>query len=181
MQNSLLKQLVLLLNVFLWKLLLQVRHVFKEILTAVNDMHSKGFVHADIKPLNIVRSDHWMLIDLDASCRISVDTVGFKSSTCYTPPETLYADKDRNLVKVKSSRNIHEFGLNCMEITASESFDIWSLGCILFQLVSTDASPLFAAGQDDNLTDDQSLEGYFKNTLNIIFIKTIFHFFHFVF
>ena len=39
-------------------------------------MHSKGVIHADIKPLNIVRvGGEFKLIDLDATCRIGIDPV----------------------------------------------------------------------------------------------------------
>jgi serine/threonine protein kinase len=41
-------------------------------------------------------------------------------------------------------------------VLAAVSFDIWSLGVILYQLCSTDAIPLFLSGQDDNLRTDWS-------------------------
>ena len=36
-------------------------------------------------------------------------------------------------------------------LTAHPSYDIWSLGCILYQMCTTDVKPLFQGGQDDNL------------------------------
>jgi len=36
-------------------------------------------------------------------------------------------------------------------LTAHPSFDVWSLGCILYQMCTTDVKPLFQGGQDDNL------------------------------
>ena len=39
-------------------------------------MHSKGVIHADIKPLNVVRLvNEFLLIDLDAACKIGIDPV----------------------------------------------------------------------------------------------------------
>ena len=36
-------------------------------------------------------------------------------------------------------------------LTAHPSFDVWSLGCILYQMCTADVKPLFQGGQDDNL------------------------------
>ena len=41
----------------------EVRHVFIQLVKCVDHMHEKGALHADIKPLNIVRTaGHWKLI-----------------------------------------------------------------------------------------------------------------------
>ena len=57
----------------------QVAHVFDQVVRAVGHMHTQGYLHADIKTLNLVRTDsQWRLIDLDAACRIGLDPVGFK-------------------------------------------------------------------------------------------------------
>ena len=48
-----------------------VRYVFTQLVRDVDHMHSKGMLHADIKPLNIVRmGGKWLLIDLDAACHM---------------------------------------------------------------------------------------------------------------
>jgi len=36
-------------------------------------------------------------------------------------------------------------------LTAHPSFDVWSLGCILYQMVGASVKPLFIGGQDDSL------------------------------
>ena len=70
--------------------LVEVRHIFRQLLQCMNHLYEHNVIHADIKTLNIVRTEaHWKLIDLDAACLIGVDTVGLKSSTCYVPPEAL--------------------------------------------------------------------------------------------
>ena len=66
----------------------EVRHIFTQLVKCVEHLHSKGIVHGDIKTLNLVRAGaQWKLIDLDASCLIGIDAVGFKSSSSYVPPE----------------------------------------------------------------------------------------------
>ena len=78
----------------------------------------------------------WQLIDLDASCRIGVDYVCAKYSSAYIPPECI------------DSNSIYEpMHVSQNTVLAAVSFDIWSLGVILYQLCSTDAIPLFLSGQ----------------------------------
>eukprot|EP01037_Dinobryon_pediforme_P047065 gene47065-60862_t len=112
----------------------EVRHVFAQLVRCVEHLHINGLLHGDVKPLNIVRmGTRWKLIDLDATCRIGKDNVGFKSSSAY-----------------EKFRDQCEVGL----LLADSSFDIWSLGCILYQLCHPDVLPLFQeAGQDDNISE----------------------------
>lgn len=127
--------------------------IFTQLVKCVMHMHSKGVLHSDIKPMNIVRmGGKWMLIDLDACCAIDRDSVGFKSSSAYVPPEAVYGDAAQGVVVVKSDSVCSKYGVT--PLVAHESFDVWSLGCILYQLCSEGVLPLFAANQDDNLTID---------------------------
>ena len=141
----------------------EVKHVFIQLLHCVEHVHSKGVLHADIKTLNIVRvGAQWKLIDLDAACRIGQDPVGFKSSSAYIPPEALcvVSATDANKgghsggdVVIRSDANKDKFGIDFL--IADPSFDIWSLGCLLYQLSNPEVLPLFPqAGVDDNLTSD---------------------------
>ena len=43
-------------------------------------------------------------------------------------------------------------------LVAQPSFDVWSLGCILYQMCSPDVRPLFQGGRDDNLPDDPMID-----------------------
>ncbi len=125
----------------------EVRHIFQQICQCVQEMHRKGVAHADIKPLNIVRmGTEWKLIDLDAAARLGEEAVGFKSSTAYMPPEAL----DGDLLQVRSYEGEGR-------LVADASFDIWSLGCILYQLTNKDVLPLFQANGDDNLSSREDL------------------------
>ena len=134
-----------------------IRHVTKQIIVCVQNMHGKGVIHADIKPLNIMRRQGaWSLVDLDAVCRIGQDTVGLKSSSGYVPPEAVYVSSDDSLAMVRSEAVRNIVGEECELLITDPSFDIWSLGCILYQLINRDVLPLFQCGQDDNFSSDWS-------------------------
>lgn len=136
----------------------EIRHVFSQLLECIEHMHGKGVLHGDIKTLNIVRTEdvRWKMIDMDATCVIGKDPVGFKSSSAYVPPEAVYINEDRTKAVVRS-----QFIKECEPLVAHPSFDIWSLGCILYQLCNREVKQLFQAGQDDNLScdinDDETL------------------------
>lgn len=137
----------------------EISYVFQQLVRCVEHLHQKGILHADIKTLNMVRSGiKWQLIDLDAASRIGVDNVGFKSSSAYIPPEAVYADPAKGCAVVRSAANLaklqQENDCSFDLLVAHSSFDVWSLGCILYQLCTPDVRPLFQGGQDDNLTDN---------------------------
>ena len=137
----------------------EVRHVFVQLVHCVEYMHDKGVLHADLKPLNIVRTGaQWKLIDLDAACEIGKEPVGHKSSSAYVPPEAIYVDDAGSKACVRSTMAVATGEANYDLLTAHPSFDVWSLGCILYQMCTTDVKPLFQGGQDDNVTDDQTEE-----------------------
>ena len=115
-------------------------------------MHEKGVLHADLKTLNIVRTGgQWKLIDLDAACEIGKESVGHKSSSAYVPPEAVYVDEKTDYACVRSAVVVTKGEANYELLTPHPSFDVWSLGCILYQMCTTDVKPLFQGGQDDNL------------------------------
>ena len=136
-----------------------VQSVFKQLVHCVEHMHEKGVLHADLKTLNIVRTaGQWKLIDLDAACVIGKEPVGHKSSSAYVPPEAIYVDKETDAACVRSAVAVTKGEANYELLIAHPSFDVWSLGCILYQMVTLDVRPLFQGGQDDNLTADKGEE-----------------------
>eukprot|EP01030_Chromulinospumella_sphaerica_P034344 gene34344-biopygen9953 len=139
-----------------------VKYVCKDLLNAVAHVHSKGIIHADLKPLNLVRvGGDWRLIDFDAACHIGRDHTGLKSSTAFCPPESIFVDRLRSppVAMVRAETNLSEesvFGL----LVADPSFDVWSLGCVFYTLF-TDSQMLFPGGQDDNLRADLNPDSLF--------------------
>ena len=130
----------------------EVRHVFVQLVHCVEHMHEKGVLHADLKTLNIVRTaGQWKLIDLDAACEIGKEPVGHKSSSAYVPPEAIYVDEKSDSACVRSAVAVTKGEAKYELLMAHPSFDVWSLGCILYQMCTADVKPLFQGGQDDNL------------------------------
>jgi serine/threonine protein kinase len=133
-------------------------HIFKQLVHAVRNMHEKGVLHADLKPLNMVRVDgKWRLIDLDAACLMG-EPIGHKSSSAYVPPEAIYFDQSLNLYCVKSPNLTSD---SSQVLLADPSFDIWSLGVLLFQLCNDQVLPLFEGGRDDSI-DQPSMHTLFE-------------------
>lgn len=137
--------------------------VFQQIVQCVRHLHDKSIIHADLKPLNLVRTEYrWKLIDLDAACTIGVDHIGKKSSTAYVPPEAFYHIQSENRSKwiLRSKSNIDSLDELSPEekekeyLLAHPSFDVWSLGCILYELCSKEVLPLFQSDRDDNISED---------------------------
>ena len=124
--------------------------VFRNIVLCVQEMHFKGLLHGDLKPLNLVRINGvWKLIDLDAAVLIGENALS-KYSSAYVPPEACAClvpvsdDGSHNIVIKSDGNTIH--------LMAEPSFDIWALGCLLYQLCHPDVLPLFpSASRDDNL------------------------------
>ena len=83
---------------------------------------------------------NFCLIDMDAACTIGIDTVGFKSSSCYAPPEAIFVNASRTVAVVKSEESRKALNETFPLLVAHESFDIWSLGVVLYQMVNSDVS-----------------------------------------
>ncbi len=71
----------------------QVRQIARELAGCLQHVHSKGALHGDVKPLNVVRSEEGrcLLIDLDASVRMG-QPAGAKFSSAFLPPEMAAPD-----------------------------------------------------------------------------------------
>ena len=100
----------------------------------------------------------WKLIDLDAACAIGDEPVGHKSSSAYVPPEAVDVDPVTGSARVRSVVAVASGKAHYELLTAHPSFDVWSLGCILYQMVTPDVRQLFQGGRDDSLPDDPTEE-----------------------
>ena len=139
----------------------EVRYIFSQLVRCVDHMHGRGVLHADIKTLNIVRTGgQWKLVDLDAACVIGQECVGHKSSSAYVPPEAVfvYDNGSRAIIRSPSPPQSPLWRAPCLPLLAHASFDVWSLGCILYQMTTADVRPLFMGSQEDNLSSDAGEE-----------------------
>jgi serine/threonine protein kinase len=126
-----------------------IRNITRQIAAALEHIHSKGIVHGDIKPTNIVLTGQKLrLIDFDASASIEkCQYIGAKYSSAYIPPELLfYSDSEsggrvivRSFDKPPAELGpdfVHDFGyqLEYPLLLAAPSFDSWSFGAVLYLL-----------------------------------------------
>eukprot|EP00249_Psilotum_nudum_P008850 c21548_g1_i1 orf=204-3014(-) len=103
-----------------------VRSCWKQVLTAVNTIHEERIVHSDLKPANfLVVKGVLKLIDFGIAKAIQSDTTNIVRESHvgtlnYMSPEAFMTnEKDEHGQVVKCGR----------------PSDIWSLGCILYQMV----------------------------------------------
>ena len=120
------------------------RNIFAQIVRDVVHVHSHNILHRNIKPLNIVQvNGRWKLTDFGFACTIG-ESVLCTERSAYSPPEALEMELNTSLVQPTQT-----------SFTAEKSFDIWSLGAVLYELVAKDASPLFR--EDLNRTGEDNL------------------------
>ena len=120
----------------------KIKQILRDILVCLREVHSQGRIHGDIKPLNVMRlsSGQMCLIDMDTATVLS-DICGSKISSCYIPPEMVIINCD----------NTHEIS---RALLASVSYDMWSLGCVLYYLCTGET--VFQSSTSDSLVDDAS-------------------------
>jgi serine/threonine protein kinase len=73
------------------------RRIIHDIVQALYFMHSKGFIHRDVKPANIVQVGNvYKLIDFGLTCRGDCNRVltGYMISRWFRPPELLKSEGD---------------------------------------------------------------------------------------
>ncbi|CAG8500780.1 17060_t:CDS:2 [Acaulospora morrowiae] len=112
---------------------LYVKLLIKSITQAVHYLHTHKIAHLDIKPSNFVheKSDitSWRLVDFEAA-RFAGEELVDDCSPLYCSPEVLNAAKTNQ------------------PIVASTSMDVWSLGCMIFELYTH--TPLFYSEEEAN-------------------------------
>eukprot|EP01042_Synura_sphagnicola_P000896 gene896-1001_t len=137
----------------------QLRTIALQVTEAVAHVHSKGLIHGDIKPLNIIRSGgRFCLIDLDATVSyVAGQKVGAKCSSGYLPPE-MVAVLEHGRAYPRSYPSDPEGnpvtdGLPYALVDAAPSHDMWALGVTLFQLFA--GEPLFLMNHEGNIDETQ--------------------------
>jgi serine/threonine protein kinase len=119
------------------------KSIIRQILSGLKFIHANGIVHTDLKPENI------MLTKPESEC--TDDTVTIK-----------IADFGSSVFEDESSK-VKTFGTNgyispeaLLKVGFSYPTDIWSLGCIVFELITGDT--LFGFDPDTNSESDDATE-----------------------
>ena len=124
--------------------------VLRPIATNVAMLHSRGVMHGDVKPRNVVLLDgEWKLIDMDASmrigARIDANASSFKWTSSVSPPELA----QRALWSARASGWLPP-------LVAHPSLDVFMLGALMFEVVTR--TSLFGPtdNNDDSLSSEKS-------------------------
>ncbi|CAG8503012.1 585_t:CDS:2 [Ambispora leptoticha] len=103
-----------------------IKLIIKSITQAIHYLHKHNVAHLDVKPGNFVHEagdvTSWRLIDFEAARFIGEETVD-DCSPLYSSPEVLHSAQTQS------------------SIIATTSMDMWSLGCIIYELYTN--TPLF--------------------------------------
>eukprot|EP00964_Phaeocystis_antarctica_P099032 scaffold64945_cov55-Phaeocystis_antarctica.AAC.1 len=139
----------------------QIRMIMSHLGKALNNLHSKGRIHADFKPLNAARELTWKLIDMDVSRKFGESFDTKLPSSGYCPPEVA-----KVLLAVHNADTDEAKTRELAKYTASVAYDLWSFGVVLFHLCY--GISLFNTDQNDNISlrDLSSLAGWSEATLN---------------
>ena len=143
-----------------------IRLISRQLCDALNHMHNLGYVHGDVKPLNIMRREsRYMLIDLDACVSAAEKQyVGCKYSSGYLPPEMIAllsdgstAVKTYKIDPVSAKPILTDLPYEL--VVANGSHDMWSLGVTLYQLFT--GKPLLLSDDEGNIGSTQRLALYY--------------------
>ena len=101
--------------------------VFRSICSAVHKLHISGFAHRDLKPHNILLSDHGdpCVMDFGSACKIPIRVNSRKQAV-------MIQDEAAQLCSMPY-RAPELFDVSS-KTTIDEKVDVWSLGCLLFAI-----------------------------------------------
>eukprot|EP00964_Phaeocystis_antarctica_P104474 scaffold69582_cov58-Phaeocystis_antarctica.AAC.6 len=127
--------------------LLAIRFIAGHLAKGLDNVHAKGGIHADFKPLNAVGDrDTWKIIDFDVFCTFGEPFGNKVPSSGYCPPEMA-----RVLLRAMNDQGEVD-GAKLAEYTASLAYDLWSFGAVLYHLCF--GRPLWLTDVNDNLTPE---------------------------
>jgi len=117
--------------------------IIKQLLTALQILHAKGFTHRDIKPENLMLTPTGQLkiIDFGQTCRRSCNYDMPTGSILYAAPETIGADRRPEPYKLSLAANPFPT-------------DIFSAGLTFFELVVGRHFAQVVSGRDDIRPED---------------------------
>eukprot|EP00299_Pterocystis_sp_00344_P011001 c5066_g1_i1.p1 GENE.c5066_g1_i1~~c5066_g1_i1.p1 ORF type:complete len:330 (+),score=11.88 c5066_g1_i1:43-1032(+) len=93
--------------------------MLKQILQALSYLHSKGYVHLDVKPENIcynAQNDSYKLIDFGQCSRLSEKVLQDPGDGAYMAPEVLASLGDRQLGYFSYSLDIYSLGVSAWRL-----------------------------------------------------------------
>jgi len=112
---------------------LRFKRIAREILEAINHIHSCGIVHCDLKPENILiipnSPNDIKLIDFGTSCNIGAKHFDYIQTRSYRAPEVMFG------------------------YPYSTPIDIWSYGCLLAEFAR--GLPLFPGNSEEEVFEKQ--------------------------
>lgn len=118
-----------------------------ELTLAIDHLHSKGVVHCDLKPKNVISIGNSVkLIDLDCSTVFGSSFDGSKYSSGFLAPECFVDDGSYRVLSSSEGA--------CLPCHPSR--DMWALGQLLFKLFT--GAALFNLDVQDNLDDEDLRE-----------------------
>eukprot|EP01046_Picozoa_sp_COSAG06_P030772 COSAG06_NODE_2946_length_6041_cov_16.046914_2_plen_1368_part_00 len=146
----------------------RVKRVLKKVIECFKYCAKQQFVHADIKPLNLVIISIGSgfiikLIDFDASAKYG-EICHLKFSSAFAPPQLAVelleyeqetGDKPTDASAAKPwAVWVQERGV----LKASVAIDIWAFGMLAFKLCVEDGASMFLSSEADNIVQRADLE-----------------------
>ncbi|GAM21519.1 hypothetical protein SAMD00019534_046940 [Acytostelium subglobosum LB1] len=142
-----------------------------EILVCIEQFHNMGFLHRDIKPENLLinRDGHLVLCDY-GSCKEIANLSSNTKELGNTPPNFSSFLRNPNNSYTGYIGTPQYMAVEVVQgIVYSKLCDYWSLGCILFELLT--GSPLFVESPDTTEQKIRQNIGNWRGLLNTAFSK----------
>jgi serine/threonine protein kinase len=122
-----------------------VKKIFGDVVKCVEYIHSKGVIHGDLKPLNIMRSNEGKMA-LDLSRNVSLHSSQSPSTVCIKSP-----------IEYENQR-LSGSQPPFTQVKPSPQADMWPLGAILYYLCTGET--LFLNNDSDNADNESLLQLY---------------------